>query len=176
MIKWKFGNQLMTMNGLYEVSNLGNIKSLIKPHIKSEKILKPFKNENGYEIITLTKNKETKSYRVHRLVALAFLENEENYPCINHKDENRSNNNVDNLEWCTYSYNNNYGNRISKYCKKRYKKVNQYRLNGEFIKEWDSIKQISEKLKISSSGVIACCKNRFKQFKGYIWKYKLEEN
>lgn len=97
--------------GLYLVSNLGDVYSCL-----SNKKLKPG-SDNGYLKVNLCKNNKVKQFTVHRLVALAFLPNENNYPCVNHKDENPSNNNVNNLEWCTYKYNNNYGSireRISK--------------------------------------------------------------
>lgn len=89
--------------GLYEVSNLGNVRSLRKGII-----LKPAKNQN-YKQVLLTKNKEHKIYLVHRLVAETFIPNPNNLPQINHKDENGNNNNVNNLEWCDSKYNNNYG-------------------------------------------------------------------
>jgi hypothetical protein len=88
---------------LYKVSNLGNVYSYL-----TNKILKPGK-DNGYLKVNLSKNKKIKQFTVHRLVSLMFLPNNKDYPCINHKDENPSNNNVDNLEWCTHKYNNNYG-------------------------------------------------------------------
>lgn len=154
-------------NGLYQVSNFGRIKNK-----KKEKILKLFLDTHGYVQVRLYKVSKNKSHKVHRLVAKAFLPNPNNLPCINHKDENRTNNKIDNLEWCTYKYNNNYGNRIEKYIEKRSKKTLQYDLKGNFIKEWESVKHITKELKISKSGISSCAKGKFKQFKGYIWKYK----
>ena len=110
---WK---NVLGYEGLYQVSNLGNIKSFIG----KEKILKPSTTNNGYPGVNLTKDKKIKRYSVHRLVAEAFIPNPNNYPCVNHKDENRTNNRADNLEWCTYSYNNTYGS-IQK------KKLDSYR-------------------------------------------------
>ena len=106
--------------GLYQVSNLGRIKSLEreviagrghKKVIKKEKILHPTDNSFGYLMIQLTKNGAQKNFLVHRLVAKAFIPNPNNYPEINHKDENKYNNCVENLEWCTKLYNMNYGTR-----------------------------------------------------------------
>lgn len=104
--------------GFYEVSNFGNVRSLDRV-IKSKhngttlrkgRILIPFYEEKKrYYQISLTKDRKVKKYRVHRLVAVAFLENPFNYTDVNHKDEDKTNNNVDNLEWCTRKYNNNYG-------------------------------------------------------------------
>ena len=101
--------------GLYQVSNLGRVKSLshivqrkFSSYSVKEKILKPAKDKQGYHYLVLCVNCKTKTFQVHRLVAQAFIENPNSLPCINHKDENPSNNRVDNLEWCTYSYNNTY--------------------------------------------------------------------
>ena len=166
-ILWKkFGKILNGYEGFYQVSNLGKIKSLRK-----DIIMKQYLDGNNYYFVPLYKDKKTKSKKVHRLVAETFIKNPNNYPCINHKDENSLNNNLDNLEWCTYSYNVNYDNRIKKYCLKRYKKIEQYDFENNLIKKWDSIKQASNSLNISKSGIIYCAQGKFKQFKGYIWKY-----
>lgn len=100
MENWK----IVKCNDAYEVSNLGNIRN-----IKTKKLKKPYLNEKGYLILSLWKNCKPKSCRVHRLVAEAFLPNPNNLPQVNHKDENKTNNNVENLEWCDNEYNNNYG-------------------------------------------------------------------
>ena len=89
----------------YEVSNHGNVRSL-----KRDRILKP-KITRGYYYVTLCEDGKKHDKRVNRLVAIAFIPNPHNLPCVNHKDENPSNNHVDNLEWCTYKYNSNYGTR-----------------------------------------------------------------
>ena len=100
----------------YMVSNLGRIKSLNYNRTGKEQILmqkKAGRNKNYFNII-LFQNGKSKTLKVHRLVAQAFIPNPNNYPCVNHKDENPSNNCVSNLEWCTYEYNNNYGTRNKK--------------------------------------------------------------
>lgn len=112
--KWK---DIKGYEGLYQVSNLGNVKRLQHEdfrcrqgyRIMKERPLTPFLNHNGYLLVRLQKNNIPKTWRVHRLVALAFLENPFNYTDVNHKDEVKTNNSVDNLEWCTRKYNNNYG-------------------------------------------------------------------
>ena len=87
--------------GLYQVSSLGRVKSLKDNNDKSrEKILKQGKMKNGYLKVNLWKNEKVKQYYVHRLVANAFIENPSSLPWVNHKDENPSNNRVNNLEWC----------------------------------------------------------------------------
>lgn len=105
---WK---DIIGYEGLYQVSNLGRVKSLPK-FFQGERILKSRLDKYGYPYLGLVKDKIKKSYKVHRLVAAAFIKNPLNYPSINHKDENKENNNSINLEWCTVDYNNKYGSRI----------------------------------------------------------------
>lgn len=117
MEEWK---DIKWYEGLYQVSNLGRVKSLPKDvfvsnptftgyrHTK-EKILKPSKNGAGYQVVILCNNNKKYQVYVHRLVAQAFIPNPNNLPEVNHKDENPLNNIVDNLEWCTHKYNGNYG-------------------------------------------------------------------
>ena len=101
----------------YMVSNLGNVMTIQNVSIKRNskikglifKKMKITTDTNGYSVVTLYKNKVPKTYKVHRLVATAFIPNNKNYSQVNHKDENKSNNNVNNLEWCNQLYNNNYG-------------------------------------------------------------------
>ena len=99
---------------LYQISNYGRVRSLDRydsmGRFKEGIMLKTYDNGNGYKKITLYKNGLCKTFSVHRLVAIAFIPNDNNLPQINHKDENPSNNHVDNLEWCTNEYNSNYGN------------------------------------------------------------------
>ena len=108
--------------GLYEVSSYGRVKSLeisytrkngIMDH-KPEIILSPKNNGTGYFMVCLYKNKTHKYYLIHRLVALTFLPNPDNLPCVNHKDEDKTNNKVDNLEWCDHKYNSNYNGVLKK--------------------------------------------------------------
>lgn len=97
-----------SINDRYSVSNLGNIKS---NYANKEKILSPYKNHDGYLMVDLRSPGKRKSISVHRLVAIAFIPNPNNLPEVNHKDEDKTNNRVDNLEWCTLQYNCNYGTR-----------------------------------------------------------------
>ena len=100
---------LYDFTNLYKVSNLGRIKSYVRD--KNGKIMSPKKEKSGYMQICLRNNGEKEIFKVHRLVATAFLPNPDKLPQVNHKDENKTNNNVDNLEWCSASYNTNYGTR-----------------------------------------------------------------
>ena len=167
---WK---DIKNYEGLYQISNLGRIKSLrtfnsfTKTYYNREKILKGKIDTNGYVMVCLCK--ENKKYiRVHRLVAETFIPNFKNYPIINHKDENKKNNRVDNLEWCTYTYNNSYGTKNNNICKA----IIQYDLEGNYINEYKSIMEASRKLKINHSGIVQALKRKNNKAYGYLWKYK----
>lgn len=103
--------------GVYQVSNLGNVRRIEHTEtnrsksvrVMRERMLKPRLNTKGYMFVSLSKDDKKKTFYVHRMVAKAFIPNPNNYPQINHKDEDRKNNCVDNLEWCTNKYNCNYG-------------------------------------------------------------------
>ena len=105
---WK---DIINYEGKYEVSNLGRVRSLSYNGTGEIKLLKPGTNKRGYKRVGLCKNGKTKHYYVHRLVAITFIPNPDDLSIVNHKDENPANNNVNNLEWCTSEYNNNYGTR-----------------------------------------------------------------
>ena len=141
--------------GLYLISNLGNIKSL--HNYRRGNIIKP-KLKKGYYQVGLRKNNIRKWYAVHRLVALTFIPNPNNLPCVNHKDENKLNNNINNLEWCTVYYNNCYGSRLKRVAvnNKLRKPIIQYDLNGNFIKEYMSIAEASRQCNISVSNIYFC--------------------
>ena len=112
------------------------------------------------------------------MVAQAFIPNLDNMPYINHKDENKLNNNIENLEWCTAKYNINYGtckerrNQTKRETSNLSKVTMQYNLDGTFVKEWKSTKEIERELGFSNQGVSACCRGIRKSFNGFIWKYK----
>lgn len=156
--------------GLYQVSNLGNVKSL-----RCGKNLALSYDSKKYLTAHLCVKGKDKRIKVHKLVALAFIPNYNNFSQVNHKDENKENNKVENLEWCDNFYNCNYGtrnNKISVSRKKQLKQIYQFTINGDFIKQWESAAQIKEKLNISKSSVYRCCEGIYLQAGGYVWKYK----
>ena len=163
--------------GLYVVSSLGRIKSMPKKFIRNgavthfeEKILTP-SDSHGYRSVVLTKNGIHKTHSVHRLVALAFIQNPNSYTQINHKDENKSNNRVENLEWCTHSYNMNYGTLQERKGKANGVPVYQYTKSGDFVKKYPSLKSAAVSNGFQSSPIQNCCCGRSKTSYGFIWKY-----
>ena len=117
MEEWK---NVIGYEGLYEVSNTGQVRSLDRYvkysngriHLHKGKVLSPVKDKDGYLAVFLSCNGKQKTIRIHRLVAQVFIENPDNLPEVNHLDEDKTNNRVDNLEFCDHKYNVNYGHRI----------------------------------------------------------------
>lgn len=159
-------------NGLYQISNLGRVKSLNKSIIKKLQT-----NEKGYLKVTLANNKKRKTYFVHRLVALHFIPNINNLPQINHKNENKCDNRVENLEWCDNRYNCNYGvhnTKISQKLKRHpslIKPILQLTPNGELIKKWGSSTDAAENLHIHKTCISECCNGKQKTAGGYVWGF-----
>lgn len=141
---------------LYEVSDLGNVRNKA-----SGKLLKPFRDRGGYLRVDLC-NGIRKSKLIHRLVAQVFLPNPLNLPQVNHIDENKSNNNVDNLEWCTAQYNIDYS---------QSKSVNQYSLDGIYIATYKSIKEAERTTGIAHGDISRCCLGKRLSAGGFIWKF-----
>ena len=174
---WK---DVKNYEGLYQVSTLGRIRSLDKyidvkisnvdKVLRRGKILKPDYGKNGYLTVILCKNGKKTRFLVHRLVAKAFIENSYNLPQVNHKDEDKTNNKVENLEWCTDDYNRHYGTAIKRSVEKRSKKVYQYDLQGNLIKIWISTNEAGRN-GYEAKNISACCLGKRKTHKGYIWSY-----
>lgn len=175
-MKWK---DIEGYEGLYQISDTGIVKSLARVrktssfYIQKERFLNNNVKDNGYLYVILCKNGTKKQFFVHRLVANAFICNPNEYPIVNHKDENPQNNNVENLEWCTYHYNNNYRSIGRRRNVKRLKPINQYTSDGEFVKEWQSSRDIHEVLGFNQTSITNACSGvNNHRLRGSIWRYK----
>lgn len=171
----------VSINPLYEVSNLGRVRVL--PHDVSYKsrygkivtlhirgmVLKPIKN-GRYFCVCIDKKQKT----IHRLVAMAFIPNPDNLPEVNHKDENRYNNRVENLEWCTPLYNTNYGTGKARRGQKCWVAVIATDKDGSEHR-FSSIREAGEKTGVDRSNIGACCRGMQHTAGGYRWRYARDE-
>ena len=169
---WK---DVVGYEGLYQVSNMGNVKSLNWRGLGVEKNLYLKKHNKGYLKVELASDGKRKSYTVHMLVAIAFIPNPLCYSQINHIDENKANNCVSNLEWCTPSENNlkyhkNHPNQKRK-GKRKGNRVQQISLDGELIREWDNARQVFTETWMSDWSISECCRGNRKTAYGYKWQY-----
>lgn len=187
---WK---DIPNYEGLYQLSNLGNARSLNRyvNHSKNPnfKVLKKGKTlslcigSNGYINLILSKNNKTTTKSLHKLIAKMFLPNPNNYPCVNHINGIKTDNRVENLEWCSFSHNSKEAFRTGLSIQKRgkenpaSKKVIQYDLDGNFLKEWGSLGEIQRKTKLSKANVSKCCQQKkgYKTVGGFVWKFKEED-
>ena len=168
MEQWK---PIKGYEGLYEVSNLGRVKSIPRNGTKKvERILKQYFDRYGYLYVALSKTTK-KKHKVHRLVTQTFIPNPKNKPQVNHINGDKTDNRVENLEWCTGSENQSHS--INNGLRKT-KKVIQYNKKGELIKEWISPKEAKRVLNIDDSSIYKCCKGKRKTVNGYIWRYSDE--
>lgn len=169
---WK---DIKGFEGRYQVSSYGRVKSIghtdsLGRHWKTV-FLKPSKHTSGYLHVNLIdKYGKRLSILLHRLVAINFIPNPNNYPQINHKDENPANNHVDNLEWCTAQYNVNYGRHTERMVLSQSRKVVQLGYNGNIVKIWDSISE-ADRCGYSQGCISCCCTGKYNQYKGYYWMF-----
>ena len=166
--------------GLYEVSNLGRVRSLDRvrkagygstANIKGKILTPQYLNDKKYFVVSLSRNGGGKHYLIHRLVATAFIDNPNNLPEVNHKDENPSNNNVSNLEWCDRKYNNNYGTARERRSRTRGRIVVQYDSKGNEVARYWSAREAARQIGKSQAAISRCCLGEYKSAYGYIWKY-----
>lgn len=156
---WK---DIKDYEGLYQISNYGRVKSLSNSQKRKEKILKP-EIRTGYYSINLCKNGNQKNTRIHRLVAEAFIPNPDNLLCVNHKDENKLNNKVENLEWCTHLYNYHYSkDPLEVYC---------LDLNKHFV----SATEASTYTGICRSSIVKACRDQLHSAGGMLWCYSRDK-
>ena len=151
--------------GKYQVSNMGRVKSLNYKNTGKERIMKPHDNGRGYLRVVLCKEGKGKQCRINRLVAQAFLPNPDNLPEVNHIDQCRTNNNVENLEWCTTQYNVEYS---------QAKAVIGINKVSGLILEFPSIMEAERQTDISNKHICDCLKGRCKSAGGYYWHYASE--
>ena len=156
--------------GIYKISNYGKVKRLAGKWSVNERMRKTSKDKDGYEQVVLNKNGKPTTFKIHKLVAINFLENPNNYICVNHKDEDKSNNYVDNLEWCSVAYNNSYGSRKYLNCKKVIC-IN----TGEIF---SSTREAEEKTGINHAGISRNCRGIYKTSgkhhltgENLVWRY-----
>lgn len=162
----------------YQISNYGRVWSA-----KSQRILKGGINNSGYHFVQMkAKNGKFKREYIHRLVAMAFIPNPDNLPQVNHKDEDKANNNVENLEWCTHKYNQNYGTKIERQVKNRtYAKLGQHSQAREVLCielgiVFNCAKSATIKLGIDNSDIGKACRGKLKTAGGYHWRYVNGDN
>ena len=159
---WKY---VKNYEGLYEVSSTGKVRNIRN---NKNNLIKTRFDRAGYLRLGLSKDNIKSTHLVHRLVAEAFIPNPDNLPQVNHKDENKQNNCVDNLEWCDANYNANYGTRTAR----QSKSVIQYSLSGEQIRVWNSATEAAKNLKLHQANISNCCYGLQGSSGGFLWKFK----
>ena len=150
----------------YEVNQLGEIR-----HKKRQKILKPRDNNGGYQYVNFKINGKNTNFAVHRIVANAFIPNPNGYTEVNHKDYNKKNNCVNNLEWVSSSQNKQHSYLKQENKKSRGKAVNQYTKEGTFLKTFDSVSDAAKELGCCVAAISNCCLGRTKTSQGFRWSF-----
>lgn len=155
-------------NGLYQVSNMGRVKSLNYKGTGKEKILKPATNKEGYLRVGLCKDGKRKRFRIHRLVAIHFIPNPNNLPEVNHIDENKTNNCVENLEWCDRVYNINHGTRTQR-CSIPIVQLDP--TTNKVIDAYPSTYEAERLGGFDHGNITFCCQGKRNTHGGYRWMY-----
>ena len=167
---WK---NIKNHEGRYQVSNRGRVKSLRFNGSDVPTILKPQKSPKGYFIVNIGGKQKS----IHRLVAEMFIDNPKELSQVNHIDGDKSNNNVENLEWCTPSENlkHAYKSGLKVATSSHLKKpIDQFLPDMTYLTTWESTKAIERALGVHHSNISACCKGKLKTCRGYIWRYSKE--
>ena len=151
----------------YEVSNLGKVRN-----IKSGRVLKTSLNNNGYLRLFLCENNKRKHLYLHRIIATAFIDNPDGNPCVNHIDENKLNNDLSNLEWCTERENAIHGTRTKRVAEKLSQKVIQLDLNDNILNVFKSMRQAERETGIDATSISACCNGKRKSAGRFKWRRK----
>lgn len=161
--------------GKYQISNLGRLRSFVRS--TEPRIIAPHYDKDGYIMYYLFRDGKSHVKKAHRLVAVAFIPNNDNLPQINHKDEDKTNNRASNLEWCTLLYNNRYGTkrqRMSLYAMYKghfLRRIRQYTKDGLFVKEHISSRMAERETNIKHQNIIETCRGGQRQSGGYLWCY-----
>ena len=168
-------------NGRYRVSNLGRVMSMwrtnqYKTHIGKPMIMHQGIHRQGYLKVSLTDGSTIKNYFIHRLVAEAFIPNPDNLPQVNHKDEDKSNNRVDNLEWCDGKYNSNYGTRAERWRPQVAKPIIQKTLDDKFVRRFESAESAERECGYDASYISMVCHNKRPAAYGYKWSFEKKDN
>lgn len=164
METWK---DIKGYENIYQVSTCGRVKRLKGKYSKNERILSPVSDKDGYIMYKLYANGVNKKMYAHRLVASTFIDNPNNFPQVHHKDWNRCNNCIHNLEWCSIDFNSKH-----KIFSNSHLPIIQYNINGDCIKEYNSAKEASLGTDIICNRILLCAEGVIEQAGGYIWKYK----
>ena len=166
----EFWKPICGYEGKYLISNRGRVRTIARQGT-NDRILKQRIGRNGYCLVMLLKHGKYKTHLVHRLVAIAFIGNPKSLPCVNHKDEDKQNNRVENLEWCSYQYNNNYGTARKRGSEKRWKPCIGTWADGK-TRRFESCTIASRETGISQGNIWGACNGLWKTAGGVIWKYE----
>ena len=166
--------------GIYEVSNLGRVRSLDRHRkaaygktsfVRGIEVRIRKNSNNDYLVVGLSKEGKHVHVLVHRLVAEAFVPNPNNLPQVNHKDEDKSNNRADNLEWCDQYYNNHYGTAIARRSITRGRRVVQSDMSGNEIARYNSAREAERAIGKSQAAISRACTGVYKSAYGFLWRY-----
>lgn len=172
--------------GYYQVSSIGRVRSVDRTiisstnkmhHLKGKMLKASFDSQKHYLLVSLHKDGISIHKNVHRLVAEAFILNTLNYPMVNHKDEDKTNNCIENLEWCTAKYNANYGTLRERMAHTNGKRLLKFTLDDKFVKEYPSALEAAKEFDKNNwhkyeTGISKCANGRFSKSYGYKWLYK----